>query len=133
MHGRKVWGLVALGAIGGAVTLSLSWGQDRSPAGANSSSAPMTLEVTPAGSTQGTFASRSGPDPSKYNALEVDLRRSFAHGLQFRGTYTWSKNLDNVSAWNTSVSRRETQWKNPSFLTFTSQAVPSIGPPKSEE
>jgi Carboxypeptidase regulatory-like domain len=41
---------------------------------------------------------------SNYNALEVDVRRSFAHGLQFRGNYTFAKNLDNGSAWNTSVS-----------------------------
>ncbi|WP_255550900.1 TonB-dependent receptor [Granulicella sp. dw_53] len=41
---------------------------------------------------------------SNYNALEVDLRRNFAHGLQFRGNYTFAKNLDNGSAWNTSVS-----------------------------
>jgi hypothetical protein len=39
-----------------------------------------------------------------YNALEVDVRRSYANGLQFRGNYTWSKNLDDGSAWNTSVS-----------------------------
>ncbi len=39
-----------------------------------------------------------------YNALEVDVRRSFASGFQFRGNYTWSKNLDDGSAWNTSVS-----------------------------
>ena len=39
-----------------------------------------------------------------YNALEVDLRRSFGNGFQFRGNYTWSKNLDDGSAWNTSVS-----------------------------
>ncbi len=39
-----------------------------------------------------------------YNALEVDLRRAYANGLQLRGNYTWSKNLDDGSAWNTSVS-----------------------------
>ncbi|HEX8712296.1 MAG TPA: carboxypeptidase regulatory-like domain-containing protein, partial [Terracidiphilus sp.] len=39
-----------------------------------------------------------------YNAMEVDVRRSYANGLQFRGNYTWSKNLDDGSAWNTSVS-----------------------------
>ena len=39
-----------------------------------------------------------------YNALEIDVRCSFAHGLQFRGDYTFSKNLDDGSAWNTSVS-----------------------------
>jgi len=41
---------------------------------------------------------------SNYNALEVDVKRSFANGLQFRGTYTFSRNLDDGSAWNTSVS-----------------------------
>lgn len=39
-----------------------------------------------------------------YNALIVDVRHQLAHGLQFRGNYTWSKNLDDGSAWNTSVS-----------------------------
>lgn len=39
-----------------------------------------------------------------YNALEADVRRSYSNGLQFRGNYTWSKNLDDGSAWNTSVS-----------------------------
>ncbi len=41
---------------------------------------------------------------SNYHGLELDLKRSFAHGLQFRGNYTFAKNLDNGSAWNTSVS-----------------------------
>ncbi|MEO8735325.1 MAG: carboxypeptidase-like regulatory domain-containing protein [Edaphobacter sp.] len=41
---------------------------------------------------------------SNYHALEVDLHRNFANGFQLRGNYTWSKNLDNGSAWNTSVS-----------------------------
>ncbi len=39
-----------------------------------------------------------------YNALEVDVRRSFGSGFQLRGNYTYSKNLDDGSAWNTSVS-----------------------------
>ncbi len=39
-----------------------------------------------------------------YNALEVDVRRSYGNGVQLRGNYTWSKNLDDGSAWNTSVS-----------------------------
>ena len=39
-----------------------------------------------------------------YNALVVDLRHNLAKGLQIRGNYTWSKNLDDGSAWNTSVS-----------------------------
>ncbi len=48
-----------------------------------------------------------------YNALEVDARHSYAHGLQFRGNYTWSKNLDDGSAWNTSVSGN-----TPAFVSF---------------
>ncbi len=39
-----------------------------------------------------------------YNSLIVDVRRSFASGFQFRGNYTYAKNLDDGSAWNTSVS-----------------------------
>ena len=41
---------------------------------------------------------------SHYDGAEVDLRRAFGNGLQFRANYTFSKNLDNGSAWNTSVS-----------------------------
>jgi hypothetical protein len=39
-----------------------------------------------------------------YNALQVDVRRNFANSFQLRANYTWSKNLDDGSAWNTSVS-----------------------------
>ncbi len=48
-----------------------------------------------------------------YNALTVDLRRSFRNGVQFRANYTWSKNLDNGSAWNTSVSAN-----TPAFVSY---------------
>ena len=39
-----------------------------------------------------------------YNALVVDLRHDLSHGLQLRANYTWSRSLDDGSAWNTSVS-----------------------------
>jgi hypothetical protein len=39
-----------------------------------------------------------------YSGLLVDVRRSFGNGFQLRGNYTFSKNLDDGSAWNTSVS-----------------------------
>ena len=48
-----------------------------------------------------------------YNSLVVDVRRSFGNGLQFRGNYTYSKNLDDGSAWNTSVSAN-----TPAFVMF---------------
>jgi hypothetical protein len=51
-----------------------------------------------------------------YNALVVDLRRSFANGFQLRGNYTWAKNLDDGSAWNTSVSGN-----TPAFVEFPLQ------------
>ena len=50
---------------------------------------------------------------SNYNALEVDVRRRYVHGLQLRGVYTWSKNLDDGSAWNTSVSAN-----TPAYVSF---------------
>jgi hypothetical protein len=50
---------------------------------------------------------------SSYHALEVDVRRQYANGLQLRGVYTWSKNLDDGSAWNTSVSSN-----TPAFVSF---------------
>src|SRR6185295_1958600 len=31
---------------------------------------------------------------SSYNALQIDVIRRLSQGLQFRGNYTWSKNLD---------------------------------------
>ncbi|HWF47646.1 MAG TPA: carboxypeptidase-like regulatory domain-containing protein [Bryobacteraceae bacterium] len=40
---------------------------------------------------------------STYNALQVDVNRRFANGFQLRGVYTFSKSLDDGSAWNTSV------------------------------
>jgi len=50
---------------------------------------------------------------SNYNGLEVDARRQFARGLQLRGVYTYSRNLDDGSAWNTSVSAN-----TPAFVSF---------------
>ncbi len=50
-----------------------------------------------------------------YNALEVDYQRRLRRGLQLRANYTWSKNLDNGSAWNTSVSSN-----TPAFVSVPS-------------
>ena len=60
---------------------------------------------------------------SLYNGLELDLRRSFANGLQFRANYTWSKNLDNGSAWNTSVSAN-----TPAFVSVPTLPRLDYGP-----
>ncbi len=50
---------------------------------------------------------------SNYNGLEVDVRHQYSNGLQLRGVYTWSRNLDDGSAWNTSVSAN-----TPAFVSF---------------
>jgi hypothetical protein len=50
---------------------------------------------------------------SSYNALEVDVNRRFSHGLQLRGVYTYSKSLDDGTAWNSSVAANA-----PGFVEF---------------
>ena len=50
---------------------------------------------------------------SNYHGLEVDVRRQYANGLQLRDVYTYSKNLDDGSAWNTSVSAN-----TPAFVSY---------------
>lgn len=46
---------------------------------------------------------------SSYNALETDINHRFGHGLEFRGNYTWSKNLDMNSALTIAQSANEPQ------------------------
>ena len=58
-----------------------------------------------------------------YNSLVVDVRRSFANGVQFRGNYTYSKNLDDGSAWNTSVSGN-----TPAYVEFPLRPKLDWGP-----
>ena len=42
---------------------------------------------------------------SNYNALEVDLKRRFSHGLTLRGVYTWSKALDDGDSLNATAAQ----------------------------
>jgi Carboxypeptidase regulatory-like domain len=60
---------------------------------------------------------------SNYNGLEVDVRRQFAGGLQLRGVYTYSSNLDDGSAWNTSVSAN-----TPAFVMYPGNPGLDYGP-----
>jgi hypothetical protein len=41
---------------------------------------------------------------SSYNALETEVRGNVGGGVTVRGAYTYSKNLDDGSAWSTAVS-----------------------------
>jgi hypothetical protein len=60
---------------------------------------------------------------SSYNALQVDVSRRFSHGLQFRGAYTFSKSLDDGTAWNTSVGANA-----PAFVMFPQDPKLDWGP-----
>lgn len=60
---------------------------------------------------------------SSYNALQVDVNRRFSHGLQIRGVYTWSKNLDDGTAWNSSVASNA-----PGFVMFPLNPKIDYGP-----
>jgi hypothetical protein len=50
---------------------------------------------------------------SSYNGLEVDVNRRFSRGFQVRGVYTFSKSLDDGTAWNSSVGANA-----PGFVMF---------------
>jgi len=69
---------------------------------------------------------------SSYNALQVEMLRRLSRRLQFRGNYTWAKNLDMNSALTIAQAQNQPQmvmdrndlhrdW-GPSALTPTSQA-----------
>jgi hypothetical protein len=60
---------------------------------------------------------------SSYNALTVDVQRRFTRGLQLRGVYTFAKNLDDGTAWNSSVGANA-----PGFVMFPSDPRLDWGP-----
>jgi hypothetical protein len=53
----------------------------------------------------------------------VDVRRQLSHGLQLRGVYTFASNLDDGSAWNTSVSSN-----TPAFVMYPGNPRLDYGP-----
>ena len=81
---------------------------------------PSTTDVNPNLANSTSWVSQG---TGLYNALEVDARRSYASGFQLRGNYTWSKNLDDGSAWNTSVSGN-----TPAFVSFPLNPKVDWGP-----
>jgi hypothetical protein len=60
---------------------------------------------------------------SSYNGLQVDVNHRFGHGFQLRGVYTWSKNLDDGTAWNTSVGAN-----SPAFVAYPQRPKLDWGP-----
>src|SRR5712692_2465257 len=83
MHGRKVWWLVALVLSGGAVTLSLSRGQNREPTSPDKSAAPLTLELAPDRLAPRANAPHSSPDLSRYNPLQKQMYLSASRGADW--------------------------------------------------
>jgi hypothetical protein len=81
---------------------------------------PSTTDVNPNLANSTSWVSQG---TGLYNALEVDARHSYASGFQLRGNYTWSKNLDDGSAWNTSVSGN-----TPAFVSFPLNPKVDWGP-----
>lgn len=81
---------------------------------------PTTTKPNPALANTTSWVSQGS---SSYNALEVDLRRSLTNGLSFRANYTYARNLDDGSAWNTSVSAN-----TPAFVSYPNNPGLDWGP-----
>src|SRR5215472_1841623 len=60
---------------------------------------------------------------SSYHGLEVDFHRRVAHGLHFRGVYTFSKALDDGDSMNTSVATN-----SPAYVANPFQPKSDYGP-----
>jgi hypothetical protein len=65
---------------------------------ANQSHVPQGAEYIPVGTRPNPYLGAGffwfTEGNSSYNALQVDVTKRLSAGLQFRGNYTWSKNLD---------------------------------------
>jgi hypothetical protein len=48
--------------------------------------------------TMGQVSLRTSDTQSFYNALQIEVKKRFTHGLQFQAAYTWSKNIDDATA-----------------------------------
>jgi hypothetical protein len=81
---------------------------------------PTTTLPTPSVANTTSWVSQGS---SSYNAAEVDLRRNLAQGLQVRVNYTYARNLDDGSAWNTSVSAN-----TPAFVEYPNRPSLDWGP-----
>ena len=64
---------------------------------------------------------------SSYNALQLDLNRRFSKGFQLRGVYTFSKSLDDGTAWNSSVGAN-----SPGFVMYPLNPKLDWGPSNSD-
>ncbi|HEY6446897.1 MAG TPA: carboxypeptidase regulatory-like domain-containing protein [Acidobacteriaceae bacterium] len=59
-----------------------------------------TLADPPSSCVFSSTGEIAGIANSAYNAMEASLRKRFGHGLSFLASYTWSKDIDDVSSFN---------------------------------
>jgi hypothetical protein len=59
-----------------------------------------TLTTSPSSCVYSSVGEIAGIADSSYNALQVSLKKRFAHGLSMLASYTLSKTLDDVSSFN---------------------------------
>ena len=88
-----------------------------------------------AGIAPGSYTCESSFD-SRYNALESSLTQRLSHGLEFLGSYTWSKNLDTLSGsgglsnfelgFLTNAQTNQKQARGPNDFDRTHRAVLSL-------
>ena len=52
----------------------------------------------------GTMRQWQTVTPSRYNGLQVQLRKQMSHGLMVNANYTWSHSLDGDSGWHSAVT-----------------------------
>ena len=60
---------------------------------------------------------------SDYNSLAVDVNHRFSDGFQIRGVYTFSKSLDDGTAWNSSVGANA-----PGFVMYPLESQAGLEP-----
>ncbi len=76
----------------------------------------------------GAGTTRHSDAQSFYNALQVEVKKSFSHNLQFQTSYTWSKNIDDATTgvantdFNEGVSSQAYQTKMDRGLSALNQS-----------
>jgi Carboxypeptidase regulatory-like domain len=65
---------------------------------------PTSVRANPALANTWTYFSEAD---SSYNALQLEINHRFEHGFSLRGSYTWSKTIDNGDSLNATTSGGE--------------------------
>jgi outer membrane receptor protein involved in Fe transport len=61
----------------------------------------------------GVGSIRNSDAQSFYNAMQVEVKKRFSHGLQFQSSYTWSKNIDDSATGIALTDLREGEGSRP--------------------